>query len=301
MNYYLLEIKTDNSVFFLDKTQSGYEFQKTLNPSCMFVDNTDIISAISISKNLNQNYLVDSFIYELNFSNAIEKKKLNDDDLVKLEKSIISELFDIKENFNSFHFLFNDEHYNRLCNIHNSEEGNLLQHPINKKTQNAQLSFFKYIFDHLKNTDIKGSFIEIGTNKGFFGYIISKLFGNSTLYTIDINPESSKAVPILQDLGMNIQFNLGDSRSVLPNLDIKEDIILAWIDGGHEYDEAISDLNNIVRFKPKYIVVDDVKYFVGKVNTAYLYFLKSHPEYESFHNPFWDSDDGGIACCRLKD
>lgn len=300
MKYYLLEVKSSDNFFYLGKKDGEYIFQNSIIPSCMMQSDSDLISIISIWKNLKHNYFIETYIFELDL-NDNTKVQLKDHEIFNIEKSLLSELFNMNSLTYSFEYLTKTDTYRRLCNVHDSEEGNMLQNSVNERTKNAQLSFFKYLFDHIKQENIQGSFLEIGTNKGMFGYIVSQLYGNCKLHTVDINPDSSRVVPILQDLGMEVCFNLGNSMHVLPNYNLEEDIALVWVDGGHEYDECLSDLKNAVKYKPKYIAVDDVKFFSGKVNTAFLTFLEEHPEYENFHNPFWEYDDVGIACCRLKD
>lgn len=300
MLYYLLEVKSNTLTFYLNKKDGDYTFENIITPSSLLQGDSEVISIISIWKNLKHNYFIESYISVLDLTNST-KTQLKENEILSLEKTLISSIFNIQSLSYSFDYLTRTDAYRKLCNVHASEEGNMLQNSVNERTRNAQLSFFKYLFDHMKEENTQGSFFEIGTNKGMFGYIVSQLYGNCKLHTVDMNPESSRAVPILQDLGMEVCFNLGNSLHVLPNYHINDEIALVWVDGGHEYDECLSDLNNVVKYKPKYIAIDDVKFFSGKVNTAFLRFLEEHPEYENFHNPFWEHDDVGIACCRLKD
>ena len=114
--------------------------------------------------------------------------------------------------------------------------------------------------------------------------------------------ESSKVVPILAKVGMNVIFNYGDSTQILNEYKIDEPVVFAWIDGGHKYEEALSDLRNAARLGAKYIALDDVKFFYdGRIKTAYIDFLTEHQEYINIDNPYWEKDEVGIAWCKLTD
>ncbi len=300
MNHYLLKLNKEIPQY-LHKENNSFRFQPDISNFSLFTLDIDFIMMASLWKNINENSNIEAIIYEIDLKDG-QKRELNAEEILGIEKELFLKNSLVNEDHIIFQNLFKTEAYYKLCSIDNSNEGNLLEYPVNKKTQIAQLSFLKYLLNHIKeDNSLSSNFLEIGTNKGFFGYILSQFYGNCTLHTIDINKESSKSVPILQDLGLFVYFILGDSKDILPNYQINSDISLAWVDGGHDYESAISDLENIVKYKPKYIAVDDVKFFPESVRPAYLKFLDNHPEYENFDNPFWSSDDVGIACCKLKE
>ena len=63
-------------------------------------------------------------------------------------------------------------------------------------------------------------------------------------YIIKENPYSLKSVKnLLKKFDKNINIFKGDSKVVLPKIDLSE-INYVFLDGGHSYDTVISDLNN---------------------------------------------------------
>jgi predicted O-methyltransferase YrrM len=103
------------------------------------------------------------------------------------------------------------------------------------------------------------SFLETGTQKGFFGYFLSRLLGDDfDLVTCDCDERSRRAVELLQSkpfaLG-HVEFILGDSKETLPKVTRKFD--LAWIDGGHDYATALSDIQQAIRLEIPCILIDD--------------------------------------------
>jgi len=63
-------------------------------------------------------------------------------------------------------------------------------------------------------------------------------------YIIKENPYSLKSVNnLLKKFNNNINIFKGDSKIVLPKIDLNE-VNYVFLDGGHSYDTVISDLNN---------------------------------------------------------
>lgn len=312
-NFYL------NSKFYVLVIENKYfltsELYRKENPieevfsnRCFLTTESDIISAVSIYKSLKGKLSASIYMYTYD-SGAITKSRtlLMDFEIDNLMDDVLSHY--IPDVFSSqpiikeitVESLKSTEIYRMLCQIQNSGHGNLLEDILNLETSRAQISFFKYALNIIKNQNIEGCLLEVGTNKGFFGYIASTILGQRTLHTIDLNMESSKVVPILAKMGMNVIFNCGDSTHILNDYKIDEPVAFAWIDGGHKYEEALSDLRNAARLGAKYIALDDVKFFQGHVNVAYIDFLTEHQEYMNIDNPFWEKDDVGIAWCKLTD
>lgn len=275
---------------------------------CFLTTESDIIFAISIYNALKNKASASFYMYTYDSESITKSRKLLlDFEVDHLMNDILSSY--LPDVFSSqpiikeitLESLRSTEIYKMLCEAHSSPEGNLLQNIISEQTSNAQISFFKYALNIIKNQNVEGCLLEVGTNKGFFGYIASTILGQRTLHTIDLNMESSKVVPILAKMGMNVIFNCGDSTHILNDYKIDEPVAFAWIDGGHKYEEALSDLRNAARLGAKYIALDDVKFFQGHVNIAYIDFLTEHQEYMNIDNPFWEKDDVGIAWCKLTD
>lgn len=273
---------------------------------CFLTTESDVIFAISIYNALKNKASASFYMYTYDAESITKSKKLLlDFEVDHLMNDILSSY--LPDVFSSqpiikeitLESLRSTDIYKMLCEAHSSPEGNLLQNIISEKTSNAQISFFKYALNIVKNENVEGCLLEVGTNKGFFGYIASTILGKRTLHTVDVNMESSKVVPILAKMGMDVVFNCGDSMHILNDYKIDEPVAFAWIDGGHKYEEALSDLRNAARLGAKYIALDDVKFFRGQVNTAYIDFLTEHQEYLNIDNPFWEHDEVGIAWCKL--
>lgn len=305
--FYILLIENQ---YFL--TSELYRKEKPLDEffsnRCFLTTESDIISAVSIYKSIKDKVSASMYMYTYD-SEAITKSRkiLEDFEIDNLMDNVLShyipDVFSLQPIIKeiTLESLRSTEIYKMLCEAHTSPEGNLLENIVNLETTNAQISFFKYALNIIKNQNIEGCLLEVGTNKGFFGYIASTILGKRTLHTVDVNMESSKVVPILAKMGMNVIFNCGDSTHILNNYTIDEPVAFAWVDGGHKYEEALSDLRNAARLGAKYIALDDVKFFRGQVNTAYIDFLTEHQEYMNIDNPYWEHDDVGIAWCKLTD
>ena len=305
--FYILLIENK---YFL--TSESYRKENILDDffsnRCFLITESDIISAVSIYKSLKDKVGASIYMYTYD-SGAITKSRtiLQDFEIDNLMDDILSHC--MPDIFSSqpiieeitLESLRSTPIYQMLCGVHTSPEGNLLENIISIETSTAQISFFKYALNIIKHQNIEGCLLEVGTNKGFFGYIASIILGQRTLHTIDLNMESSKVVPILAKMGMDVIFNYGDSTQILNEYKIDEPVVFAWIDGGHKYEEALSDLRNAARLGAKYIALDDVKFFQGHVNTAYIDFLTEHQEYINIDNPYWEKDEVGIAWCKLTD
>lgn len=100
------------------------------------------------------------------------------------------------------------------------------------------------------------SFLETGTQKGFFGYFLGRLLGNNfDLVTCDCD-ERSRHAAVMLDLGW-VRFIFGDTKETLPKVTGKFD--LAWIDGGHDYATALSDIRQAIRLDIPCILIDDTR------------------------------------------
>jgi hypothetical protein len=301
--FYVLVV--ENKYFLNSELYREKPFDEVFSNKCFLTTERDVIFAISIYNSLKENLNVSLYSYTYDSESITKSRRLLlDFEVTHLLNSLVSSY--VPDSFSSpvikeinLDSLQSTEIYRMLCDVHTSPEGNLLQNGINEKTTNAQISFFNYALNIVKSENVEGCLLETGTNKGFFGYIASTILGKRTLHTVDVNMESSKIVPILAKMGMNVVFNHGDSTQILNDYKIDEPLAFAWIDGGHKYEEALADLRNAARLGAKYIAIDDVKFFKGQVNVAYIDFLTEHQEYLNIDNPYWENDDVGIAWCKL--
>lgn len=119
--------------------------------------------------------------------------------------------------------------------------------------------------------------LETGTHKGYYSYFLKKLLPEVKIYTFGINPESKMCVDAIEKFFAEkfITFYSGDSRETLTNFENTEEINfdLAWVDGGHEYDVALSDLNNCARLGIENILIDDCDH--SGVRGALEHFLRT--------------------------
>lgn len=125
-------------------------------------------------------------------------------------------------------------------------EGNLLDD--SSETRRAQLhTMYEYI-TRLQPRRI----LETGTNKGYFGYLLTRMLTDFSLLTCDGDERSATAAQLL---GPRVQFLLGDSYNTLRPVTDRFD--MAWIDGGHAYEPAFSDICNAMRLCIPCIMIDD--------------------------------------------
>lgn len=127
-------------------------------------------------------------------------------------------------------------------------EGSLFSNPKRRgSTITAQVNFIR---DNVRERD---RVIEIGTNCGHFSYLMS-LLGAGSIVTIELRQERVPAIEKLLAKYPGITSIIGDSAQVMPQLSGPFDI--AWVDGFHSMESALTDLQNC-RGKTRLILVDD--------------------------------------------
>lgn len=115
------------------------------------------------------------------------------------------------------------------------------------------------------------NFIETGTYKGGSSFWAAHHF--EKVYTIEIDPAISKATSSSADCQKNIQFYVGNSKDVLPEL-VKEIKFpsLFWLDGhwcnisnvGKDMEcPLIDELKALKDFGDSVILIDDARAFLG--------------------------------------
>jgi len=168
--------------------------------------------------------------------------------------------------------------YNFLNNLYmqfECDEGAL----FNWKTTDSLLSQLKFHEKYLK--EIKPNIIlETGTHKGYYSFFSKGILPKVKIYTFGINDGSQLCVDIINEYYKEkfIAFHLGDSIKTLSEFDPNGiEFDMAWVDGGHTYECAYSDLINCARLQIPHILIDDVD--MSEVSQAVNNFVSN--EYEN--------------------
>jgi hypothetical protein len=152
-----------------------------------------------------------------------------------------------------------------------------------------------------KLLEIKPEYIlEVGTELGHFCCFCKLILPDCTIVTLGIQNKSKQATDFLNKLyGNYITYLHGDSKVILPQTKTDKAITFAWVDGGHDYNTAYSDLINCDKLGVTNIFVDD---FVGikEVNKAVYDFIKNFPMYKivDTNNTKLDDDRGIVHIKR---
>jgi precorrin-6B methylase 2 len=139
--------------------------------------------------------------------------------------------------------------------------------------------------------------LEVGTNKGLFPYLVSLLLEGVEVHTVDVRPDAGRAVALLNERQQAVRcvFHEGDSREVLPRLEVRPDF--AWLDGGHETDAVIGELLQCWRLGVRYVAVDDTAY--PSVRQA-VHYAVTHLPCEIVGNPFAAADQRKAMLLRME-
>jgi hypothetical protein len=181
-------------------------------------------------------------------------------------------------------YLRGTDTYKQLCAVHDSNEGNTLE-IIDERTAEAQIEFHRWALSLAMVADFGGKFLEIGHNKGMWALLVSHLYRTAYIDAIDENPLSAKVAEIVMaDSDVFINFIKGRSCEVFP---VSGKYNYAWVDGGHDFDTALCDLDQCDRLKIPWVAVDDTAY--DSVSNAVAAWLSKAP-YEEIPNPFIAAD-----------
>jgi predicted O-methyltransferase YrrM len=177
-------------------------------------------------------------------------------------------------------YLRNQPIYRELQAVHHTNEGNLLE-ITDTRTAEAQIEFIRWA------TQYSGAhtYLEIGHNKGYFGYLLSQIVVYPKLTAIDINPDSRKAADILNRYDkIDVTFIEGSSIDVLPTLN-RWVYDFIWLDGNHNYEFALEDLRNATVLQIPWIAIDDTN--MGSVQKAIEDWQReTNIAYHEITNPF---------------
>ena len=171
-------------------------------------------------------------------------------------------------------------------------EGALGYNPSKPAGREEQLKYLER-----KLLEINPEYIlEIGTELGHFCCFCKLILPKCNIVTLGIQNKSKQATDLLNNLyGSYITYLHGDSKVILPQTKTDKPITFAWVDGGHDYTTAYSDLVNCEKLGITNIFVDD---FVGiqDVNKAVSDFIKNYPTYKVLDtNNIKLDDDRGIV------
>ena len=183
--------------------------------------------------------------------------------------------------------------YRALCAREAGGDGNLLER-TDESTAAAQTEFLRWAFQQAAPQVV----LETGTNKGLFAYLLSLIGHGLTLHTFDCDPRSAEAMSLLNRSQKNVHahFYAGDSRETLRAF--SERVDFAWIDGGHDWSIALSDLMHCYRLRIPFVAVDDTAFTSVTEAVAYL---RQHTPYELIENPFRKQDRRGALLLRLPE
>jgi predicted O-methyltransferase YrrM len=102
--------------------------------------------------------------------------------------------------------------------------------------------------------------LETGTNKANFVFLAKSILPECKIYTFDINDWCGNKVDLVNEYfkSNDIIFKLGDTTQTLNDSNLKNiKFDLAFVDGGHQYHIAFSDLVSCANLNIKNIMVDD--------------------------------------------
>lgn len=121
----------------------------------------------------------------------------------------------------------------------------------------TQLNFHKKYLNQIQPNTI----LETGTHKGYYSFFVKRILPKVIIHTFGIDPGSQICVDIINKHYKEkfINFYCGNSVETLSKFDPEDiDFDLAWVDGGHSYECAYSDLINCARLQIPHILIDDV-------------------------------------------
>jgi predicted O-methyltransferase YrrM len=149
------------------------------------------------------------------------------------------------------------EEYTRLSAAFSTCEGNLLE-VTDDTTAVPQIEAMEGFLRMARPSNRPIRVLETGTNKGMFGLLLSR-WGGGELWTHDCDPRTKEVAKIMTENLRNIDlhYHHGPSEEGLKLLEDVGYFDLFWVDGGHDYEVCVSDLNHAKRLKVPIVVIDD--------------------------------------------
>jgi hypothetical protein len=170
-----------------------------------------------------------------------------------------------------------------------------------------QLAFQKKVLQKVKPSVI----LEVGTHTAQFDYMAKTFLPKVQVHSFGLDMWSLLFVALVNDYFSEdfITFHQGDSTQTLSQFTSDEPIDLAWVDGGHTFPVALSDLRECGQKSIPHILVDDFTLgehgFNTEVNAAVNRFveesvvMKSHG-YREYEIAEVSADERGICYLRAK-
>lgn len=204
-----------------------------------------------------------------------------------------------KELFGQFVESFDYEFIERLHSVDVSLDGSTFYYDSGDvsgdlDSMRVQVLSHVQVLDEVKPKRI----LEIGTHKAQYCYLAKKVLSEVQIVTFGIDSSSQTCVDMVNEYyGENfIDFRCGDSVEILSEYTTDKQLDLAWVDGGHSYDVASSDLANCARLGIDTILLDDTRTYPDRVGRAMVDFISKYK-----YNLISTSDDcRGIAWLEKK-
>jgi predicted O-methyltransferase YrrM len=185
--------------------------------------------------------------------------------------------------------------FRQLAESYETVEGNCLER-ADPRTTAAQIEAIRLALRLTRPRCV----LETGTNKSLFGYVLSQLARDVTLYTFDGDARVVGGGELLNAAQSKVRsvFTLGDTKQTLRDFDAQA-IDLAWIDGGHDEATALSDLRQAARLRVPLVAVDDAR-TMPEVARAIEQVVGESSDYERLANPYYAHDARGIVLLRRR-
>jgi hypothetical protein len=170
-----------------------------------------------------------------------------------------------------------------------------------------QIAFQKKVLQKIKPAVI----LEVGTHTAQFDYLAKVFVPEVKIHSFGLDQWSGLFAALVNDYFDEefITFHQGDSTQTLPRFTSDEPIDLAWVDGGHTFPVALSDLRECGQRNIPHILVDDFTLgehgFNAEVNAAVQRFveeskiMKTHG-YREYEIAEVSEDERGICYLRAK-
>ena len=171
-----------------------------------------------------------------------------------------------------------------------------------------QLAFQKKILQEVNPATI----LEVGTHTAHFDYMAKVFLPEVKVHSFGLDQWSILFVALVHDYFSEdfITFHKGDSTKTLAEFTPEVPMDLAWVDGGHTFPIALSDLRECGQMNIPHILVDDFSLgehgLNAEVNAAVQRFVEEskvmknhgHLEYEIAEV---SGDERGICYLRAKE
>jgi hypothetical protein len=145
---------------------------------------------------------------------------------------------------------------NNKLNDSNREGATFYWDPIEQHMMHLQSDFIIKTLNSINPETI----LETGTNKANFVFLAKTILPKCKIYTFDINGWCGHKVNLVNEYfkSGDIIFTAGDTTQTLKDPNLKNiKFNLAYVDGGHEYKVAYSDMVSCADLNIDYIMVDD--------------------------------------------